>query len=107
MKKLFKLTANWLIHHSEEYRDMAKVYAETIEVNESLKTENKEIKKLLGKAESEKIEIEENYDFLVDETAEQIKKFIKVIKKIRTHVNKLDKKDENVKEIKRLIKEVL
>ena len=32
---------------------------------------------------------------------------IKQIKKIRTHVNKLDKKDENVKAIKQLIKEVL
>lgn len=32
---------------------------------------------------------------------------IEQLKKIRTHVNKLDKKDENVKEIKRLIKEVL
>lgn len=31
----------------------------------------------------------------------------KKLKKIRARVNKLDKKDENVKEIKRLIKEVL
>lgn len=34
-------------------------------------------------------------------------KYIKQIKKIRARVNKLDKKNENVKEIKRLIKEVL
>ena len=37
----------------------------------------------------------------------QTTKLKSTLRKIRTHVNKLDKKDENVKEIKRLIKEVL
>lgn len=42
-----------------------------------------------------------------DELKKDITNKLKVIRKIRARVNKLDKKDENVKEIKRLIKEVL
>lgn len=38
---------------------------------------------------------------------EDRKQTLKTLRKIRTHVNKLDKKDENVKAIKQLIKEVL
>jgi uncharacterized lipoprotein YajG len=77
MKKLFKLTANWLIHHSEEYQSMTKAYVETIAVNESLKAENKEIKKLLGKAESQLIEIEKIINRYTN--AKDIKKYIKEV----------------------------
>ena len=45
----------------------------------------------------------EQYDWYFNETM----KLKQAIRKIRARVNKLDKKDENVKEIKRLIKEVL
>lgn len=63
------------------------------------------------------IGLQAKYDYLkisydnTKEFADELKKDItnklKVIRKIRARVNKLDKKDENVKEIKRLIKEVL
>ena len=52
------------------------------------------------------------YDYNIDKSyiehyKKTSEKYIKQIKKIRARVNKLDKKDENVKEIKKLIKEVL
>lgn len=63
------------------------------------------------------IGLQAKYDYLkisndntrefVNELKQDITNKLKVIRKIRARVNKLDKKDENVKEIKRLIKEVL
>lgn len=63
------------------------------------------------------IGLQAKYDYLkisndnTREFANELKKDItnklKQLRKIRTYVNKLDKKDENVKEIKKLIKEVL
>lgn len=87
---------NKLIAKTAIYKHLNALYQQALKDMELLQEDARkdckdiqELQKMLGEVESDNI------------------KYFKIIKKIKTHVNKLDKKDENVKEIKKLIKEVL
>ena len=74
MKKLF----DWIVERTPQYKDLKELYEQAL----------KEYGKML-------------YDYNMNKSYIEYykntsKKYIKQIKKIRTHVNKLDKKDENV-----------
>ena len=64
-------------------------------------------KKSYESTESAYYNLNIQFDKLNNNVKETNKYYTKLLKKIRARVNKLNKKDENVKEIKRLIKEVL
>ena len=92
MRKLF----DWVILQTPQYKKLnidyeysINQYNELVEKKNQIAEENHNLKKILSEAESGIMTLE------------------KYFKKIRTLVNKLDKKDENVKAIKQLIKEVL
>ena len=91
MKLINKLITKTAIYkHLKDLYEQALRDAEILQENARKDCKDiQELQKMLGEAESDNI------------------KYFKIIKKIRARVNKLDKKDENVKEIKRLIKEVL
>lgn len=78
MKKLFKLTANWLIHHSEEYQSMVKVYAKTLEENQILSEKNQQLKIIIRNKENELKEIEKIINRYT--TAKDIKRYYNVCK---------------------------
>lgn len=77
MKKLFKLTANWLIHHSEEYRSMTKAYAETIQENQILSEKNQQLKTIIKNQENKLDKIEKIINRYTN--AKDIKKYIKEV----------------------------
>ena len=92
---------NKLITKTAIYKHLKDLYEQALKDNEQLRDR---VNDLIDK----KNEVSEQYHKLqYSRKMEDAENVEKLLKKIRTHVNKLDKKDENVKEIKRLIKEVL
>lgn len=123
LKKLLSKSDSELLELKEKYNKLSNDYVElnksdyAIEIRQ-LKNECNRLQILLNMEKSTaettaqmKIKefkkefdlCKEQYDWYFNETM----KLKQAIRKIRTHVNKLDKKDENVKAIKQLIKEVL
>lgn len=92
---------NKLITKTAIYKHLKDLYEQALKDNEQLRDR---VNDLIDK----KNEVSEQYHKLqYTRKMEDAENVEKLLKKIRARVNKLDKKDENVKEIKRLIKEVL
>lgn len=81
MKKLFKLTANWLIHHSEEYQSMAKAYAETIQENQILSDKNQQLKIIIRNKKKHLKDTLDKIEKIINRytNAKDIKKYIKEV----------------------------
>lgn len=105
---------NKLITKTAIYKHLNDLYEQTLRDCEELQYKVKEnnitidfYKKSYESTENAYYNLNTQFDKLNINVKETNKYYTKLLKKIRAHVNKLDKKDENVKAIKQLIKEVL
>ena len=110
MKKLF----DWIAERTPQYKHLKDLYEQAlrdcVELQYDIQENNINIdfyKNSFENTQKAYTELEDLFDKLNNNTKEANKYYTKLFKKIRARVNKLDKKDKNVKEIKRLIKEIL
>ena len=98
---------DWFIEKTPKYRQLLYDYRQLLYNAKMNYADVDYYKKSYENTQKAYIELNDLFDRLNNNMKETNKYYTKQIKKINTLLNKLDKKDTNVKAIKRLIKEML